>query len=70
MSEAERKHWSAGAHERKVENLYSPGVENYADFHQGYLNFGLWENGNTDYVTAAENLVHRMGTLSRTQRNE
>jgi erythromycin 3''-O-methyltransferase len=64
MSEAERKHWSAGAHERKVENLYSPGVENYADFHHGYLNFGLWENGNTDYVTAAENLVHRMGTLA------
>jgi ubiquinone/menaquinone biosynthesis C-methylase UbiE len=64
MSEAERKHWSSGAHERKVENLYSPGVENYADFHHGYLNFGLWENGNTDYVTAAENLVHRMGTLA------
>jgi ubiquinone/menaquinone biosynthesis C-methylase UbiE len=64
MSEADRKHWSATAHERKVENLYASGVENYADFHHGYLNFGLWENGNTDYVTAAENLVQRMGTLA------
>lgn len=62
MSE-ERKHWSASAHERKVENLYATGVENYADFHHGYLNFGLWEDGNTDYVKAAENLVQRMGTL-------
>ena len=63
MSETERQSWSARAHERKVENLYSGGVENYADYHNGYLNFGLWENGITDYVKAAENLVHRMGTL-------
>lgn len=63
MSGAERKLWSAGAHERKVENLYSGGVENFADWHNGYLNFGLWENGITDYIKAAENLVHRMGTI-------
>jgi ubiquinone/menaquinone biosynthesis C-methylase UbiE len=63
MSEAERKTWNAGAHERKVENLYGGGVENYANWHNGYLNFGLWENGNTDYIKAAENLVHRMGTI-------
>lgn len=63
MSEADRKTWSASAHERKVENLYSGGVENFADWHNGYLNFGLWENGNTDYIKAAENLVHRMGTI-------
>jgi len=63
MSEADRKTWSAGAHERKVENLYAGGVENYANWHNGYLNFGLWENGNTDYIKAAENLVHRMGTI-------
>lgn len=63
MNEADRKFWSAGAHERKVENLYAGGVENYADFHNGYLNFGLWENGITDYVKAAENLVHRMGSI-------
>jgi ubiquinone/menaquinone biosynthesis C-methylase UbiE len=63
MSEVERKIWSAGAHERKVENLYSGGIENYADWHNGYLNFGLWEDGAADYVTAAENLVHRMGNI-------
>ncbi len=63
MSEAERKLWSASAHERKVENLYSGGIQNYADWHNGYLNFGLWEEGIADYIKAAENLVHRMGTL-------
>src|SRR6266446_1715762 len=63
MSQAERKLWSAGAHERKVENLYSGGIENYADWHNGYLNFGLWEDGITDYIKAAENLVHRLGTI-------
>ena len=63
MVETERKKWSASAHERKVENLYSGGVENFADWHNGYLNFGLWENGNADYIKAAENLVHRMGSL-------
>jgi ubiquinone/menaquinone biosynthesis C-methylase UbiE len=63
MSEAERKLWRAGAHERKVEKLYSGGIENYADWHNGYLNFGLWDDGIADYVAAAENLVHRMGNL-------
>ena len=63
MSDTTRKLWSASAHERKVENLYSGGVENFADWHNGYLNFGLWENGITEYVKAAENLVHRMGSI-------
>lgn len=63
MSEAERKHWGASAHERKVEKLYGGGIENYTDWHNGYLNFGLWEDGISDYVKAAENLVHRMGDL-------
>src|SRR5882672_7754993 len=63
MSETDRKSWSASAHERKVENLYAGGVENYLDHHKGYLNFGLWEDGIADYVSAAENLVHRMGTI-------
>jgi ubiquinone/menaquinone biosynthesis C-methylase UbiE len=63
MSQAERKLWSPSAHERKVENLYSGGIENYADWHNGYLNFGLWEAGISDYIKAAENLVHRMGTI-------
>ena len=63
MSKAERKLWRSSAHERKVENLYSGGVENFADWHNGYLNFGLWENGIADYIKAAENLVHRMGSI-------
>src|SRR4030095_6340607 len=63
MIETERKNWRAGAHERKVENLYSGGIENYANWHNGYLNFGLWEDGIFDYIKAAENLVHRMGTI-------
>src|SRR5258708_17850415 len=63
MSDSDRKIWSTSAHERKVERLYAHGVENYGDFHNGYLNFGLWENGITDYVQAAENLVRRMGNL-------
>jgi ubiquinone/menaquinone biosynthesis C-methylase UbiE len=63
MSDTTRKTWSTTAHERKVENLYSGGVENFANWHNGYLNFGLWEKGNTDYIKAAENLVHRMGDI-------
>jgi len=63
MTTPDRKRWTANAHERKVENLYSGGIENYVDHHNGYLNFGLWENGINDYVKAAENLVHRMGTI-------
>lgn len=63
MIEADRKSWGADAHERKVENLYGGGIEKYLGHHDGYLNFGLWEAGITDYVKAAENLVHRMGTI-------
>ncbi len=63
MSEVDRKNWSAGAHERKVEHLYCGGIENYLAHHDGYLNFGLWEEGIADYIRAAENLVHRMGTI-------
>jgi erythromycin 3''-O-methyltransferase len=63
MSDTTRQLWKARAHERKVENLYSGGVENFADWHNGYLNFGLWENGVADYIKAAENLVHRMGSI-------
>jgi ubiquinone/menaquinone biosynthesis C-methylase UbiE len=63
MSQAERKLWKSRAHERKVESLYSGGVENFADWHNGYLNFGLWESGVSEYIKAAENLVQRMGNI-------
>lgn len=55
-----RQYWATDSHEHKVESFYSHGVENYGDFHKGYLNFGLWEDGISDYVVAAENLVHKV----------
>ncbi len=57
----EPKRWPRRTHERRVERFYGHGAERYIDFHDGYLNFGLWEDGNTDYVTAAENMVRRLG---------
>src|SRR5436190_5076471 len=59
----DQKSWTSGSHERAVEDFYSAGTHNYGDFHGGYLNFGLWENGNEDYVGAAENLVVQMGGM-------
>lgn len=59
----ERVTWGSDSHERKVERFYDHGVTRYADFHQGYLNFGLWEEGIKEYVEAAENLVKRLGKL-------
>jgi ubiquinone/menaquinone biosynthesis C-methylase UbiE len=56
-----RHFWSRASHERAVERFYSYGAECYGDFHQGYLNLGLWENGINDYVAAAENLLRRLG---------
>ena len=58
-----RINWEVGSAEQKVTTFYQHGVENFGDFHKGYLNFGLWENGNTDYIQAAENLIHRLGEL-------
>lgn len=60
---SQRRPWPEHSHEQKVEKFYGWGVENYGDFHGGYLNFGLWEEGVNDYLAAAENMVRRMGTL-------
>lgn len=57
----DRKTWGSDAHESKVEGLYGRGVENFGEYHDGYLNFGLWDEGVTDYVAAAENLVRTLG---------
>ena len=46
-----------------MEQFYSHGAEAFGDFHGGYLNFGLWEDGISSYAQAAENLVERMGNL-------
>jgi ubiquinone/menaquinone biosynthesis C-methylase UbiE len=52
-------------HEQRTEAFYAHGVENYGAFHGNYLNFGLWTNGTTDYVEAAERLLARIGTKIR-----
>src|SRR5262245_11439380 len=61
--QTERKIWSKDTHEHFVEAFYGSGVERYDNFHNGYLNFGLWEEGIQEYIKAAENMVHRMGTM-------
>ena len=55
----------ATVHELSVERLYQRGASAYGDYSDGYLNFGLWDEGETDYVRAAERLVHRLGELLR-----
>ncbi len=52
----DRIDWDKSTHESAVEGFYGTGVERYGDFHKRYLNFGLWEEGITDYTQAAENL--------------
>ena len=59
----DRKNWGFFSLERHVEMAYSHGVENCGEFHDGYMNFGLWEPGTKSYVEAAENLIHRLGSL-------
>jgi len=55
--------WTPHGHEAGVERFYGTGVEKYGDFHGGYLNFGLWEQGIENYVQAAEHLVTQMGKM-------
>ncbi len=51
-------------HEAGVERFYSTGAADCEDFHGGYLNFGLWEDGVKDYVDAAERLITYLATLA------
>ncbi len=44
-------------HERRVQRFYARGVERYGDFHDNYLNFGLWRSAGLDYVAAAQALL-------------
>src|SRR3989344_5012585 len=61
---SQKQTWDKNQHESKVAKFYSKGVENYGEFHGGYLNFGLWEpNNNINYVKAAENLIAHIGKL-------
>lgn len=63
MTISQRRPWPERSHEQRVEKFYGWGVEGFGDFHGGYLNFGLWEEGIEDYLGAAENMVRRMGAL-------
>lgn len=58
----QRQNWEK-SHEAKVDKFYGQGVEKYGEHHGGYLNFGLWEEGITNYISAAENLVKKMGGM-------
>lgn len=62
-SRDDRTLWEKTSHEHRVERFYQWGVDGYGEFHGGYLNFGLWGDGISGYVAAAENLVHRCGGL-------
>lgn len=63
--------WPRGSQERGVESFYQHGIEEYGDYHGGMLNFGLWKDGASDYLTASRNLVRHiarsigLGPLSR-----
>lgn len=64
MGASERKLWEKAAHESRVEHFYGVGAERFGEYHDGYLNFGLWDKGIKDFVPAAENLVRHVGELA------
>jgi ubiquinone/menaquinone biosynthesis C-methylase UbiE len=59
-TQAGRFFWTRGSQEQRVESFYQHGVERYADYHGGMLNFGLWKDGAGDYLTASRNLIRHM----------
>lgn len=61
---------SSKSHEEKTEKFFETGVKNQTDFHSFYLNFGLYENGITEYLDAAENLLRRVGQKINLHRGE
>ena len=52
--------WSTSQHEFYVERFYETGLTGKHDFHGGYLNFGFWVNGNTDYIKASHELLSQV----------
>jgi len=44
-------------------NSATSAVGSVADSHRGYMNFGLWDDGTTEYVRAAERMVEQLGEL-------
>jgi microcystin synthetase protein McyJ len=64
MAASERKLWHKSTHESRVEGFYGVGAERFHEYHDGYLNFGLWDEGIREFVPAAENLVRHVGELA------
>ena len=52
--------WSSSQHEYHVERFYETGLTGKHDYHGGYLNFGYWVDGNTDYVKASHALLSQV----------
>jgi len=50
-------------HERRIDRLYGHGRGAVTDSHRGYMNFGLWDAGITEYAGAAERMIERLGEL-------
>src|SRR3972149_8367453 len=66
---SDQEEWNKGTYEESVEKFYGWGVDNYGDYHGGYLNFGLWAHGNTNYVVAAEHLISTLAKRIGLNRN-
>ena len=60
---ASRQAWTEDHHESKVEAFYQAGIGHDENWHNGYRNFGWWEDGDLDYVRAADRLVLKMNEL-------
>src|SRR3989338_5046223 len=60
---------TAVTHEIKVAKFYGTGIDGYHEYHNGYLNFGLWERAGITYEQAAENLIRMVGLRMRLGRN-
>jgi erythromycin 3''-O-methyltransferase len=56
----ERRDWGQ-AHEGAVERFYEAGIGHDLDWHGGYRNFGWWDEGQEDYLVAADRLVLELG---------
>ena len=50
------------AHEAATEKFYGTGVEKFGDYHNRYLNFGLWDESVNNYNEASENLLRTVAT--------
>lgn len=61
----ERQDWNKQSQERAVEKFYSHGADKFVEIHGGYLNFGLWEEGVSNYLEAAEALIRKLTRWGR-----